>query len=56
MKKHLRILVLPTQLRFLIKISRIGFPGNPVEIFTSLDSASRTESEILFQYEKISSE
>ena len=52
MRKHLRILVLPTQLRFFLKISRIGFPGNPVKIFISRDSASFTESETVFEPEK----
>ena len=48
-----RILVQPTQLRIFIKISKIEFPGNQVKIFISWDSASLTESETLFQYQKI---
>ena len=54
MRKHPRILVLPTQLQILIKISRIGFPGNQVKIFISRDSASLTESKTVFGLEKIS--
>ena len=34
-RKHPRISVLPTQLQILIKISRIGFPGNQFKIFIS---------------------
>ena len=47
-----RILMLPTQLRILIKISRTGFPGNVTKIFISRESASLTESETLFGLEK----
>ena len=54
MREHLRIFVLPTQLRFFIKISRIRFPGNPAKIFISWDSASLTASNNLFEPRKIS--
>ena len=49
---HPRIWRLPTQLRILIEISRIGFPGNLTKIFISRESASLTESETLFGLEK----
>ena len=54
MRKHLRILVLPTQLGFVIKISRIGLPGNQFKIFISWESASLTVSETVFELRKIS--
>ena len=54
MRKHPRILVLPTQLGFVIKISRIGLPGNQFKIFISWESASLTVSETVFELRKIS--
>ena len=53
-RKHPRKLVLPTQLQIFIKISRIGFPGNQVKIFTSWVSASLTESKKPIWSRKIS--
>ena len=52
MKQRPRILFPPTQFKFLIEISRIGFPGNLIEICISLDSASNTESESSLEYQK----
>ena len=54
MRKHPRILVLPTQLKIFITIAKIGFPGNQIKIFISRDSASLTESKTVFGLEKIS--
>ena len=54
MRNYPRILVLPTQLGFFIKISRIGFPGNQFKIFISWESASLTVSETVFELKKIS--
>ena len=54
MRKHPRILVLPTQLKIFITISKIGFPGNQIKIFISWDSASLIESNNLFEPRKIS--
>ena len=53
-RKHPRIFVQPTQLRVSMKISSIRLPGNRVKIFISWDSASLTESESVFEYQKIS--
>ena len=52
MKKRPSILALPTQLWIFIEISRIELPGNQVEIFISLESASFTESEPLLRLQK----
>ena len=40
--------------KFLKNFFKIGLPGNQIKIFISWDSASLTESETLFWYQKIS--
>ena len=52
MRNYPRIFVLPTQLQILIKISRIGLPGNSVKICISWDLASLTESDKIFGLKK----
>ena len=53
-RNHPRILALPTQFQFFIKIYKIVFPGNQAKKFISSDSEFFTVSEYLFGLEKIS--